>query len=414
MKKFNKSTGITLIALVVTIVVLLILAGASISMLVGDNGIITQAQEANVKTENGEVYEALLLKVADNNINNATDENDTDALNYLLSEGYIDDNNIVNVNNLTGRNMKTGNGSDDKDIYKIENGNLYYYDKNGEKIEIGDLFETEILEETDPSLFEITEGGTVSLKDYDDYYKNGVSNWPFVVENLVIPKEINGIIVTKISSGFCVHYSHVKSIYIPDTVISIGSNAFEGCENLKTITIKNKQGIISGEPWKAKNAKITYSNTSIYEDFANNYVLDKKQEELEELILKSENYLGTFDEYLTEKSMTREKLEEIAIGQGMTYMEYLKNILIYEFPNSWIRVEYMTSIKGGEEKTIEELENLFIEKVESYAGIGAFEKILEEQGITKEQFFEEAYKEEGFRTKKDLLKYMIYFWEFGY
>lgn len=37
----KKNGGITLIALVVTIVVLLILAGVSISMLGGENGIIT-------------------------------------------------------------------------------------------------------------------------------------------------------------------------------------------------------------------------------------------------------------------------------------------------------------------------------------------------------------------------------------
>ena len=40
-KKFNRSKGITLIALVVTIIVLLILAGISISMLTGQNGILT-------------------------------------------------------------------------------------------------------------------------------------------------------------------------------------------------------------------------------------------------------------------------------------------------------------------------------------------------------------------------------------
>ena len=43
--------GITLIALVVTIVVLLILAGTSISMLIGENGIITQATSAKKLTE---------------------------------------------------------------------------------------------------------------------------------------------------------------------------------------------------------------------------------------------------------------------------------------------------------------------------------------------------------------------------
>ena len=40
-KQKSKQTGITLIALVVTIIVLSILAGVSINMIVGDNGIIT-------------------------------------------------------------------------------------------------------------------------------------------------------------------------------------------------------------------------------------------------------------------------------------------------------------------------------------------------------------------------------------
>ena len=44
LKELKKSSkGITLIALVITIIVLLILAGVSIAMLTGDNGILTQA-----------------------------------------------------------------------------------------------------------------------------------------------------------------------------------------------------------------------------------------------------------------------------------------------------------------------------------------------------------------------------------
>ena len=49
MRKFNR--GITLIALVVTIIVLLILAGISITILTGQNGIINRAQEAKEKAE---------------------------------------------------------------------------------------------------------------------------------------------------------------------------------------------------------------------------------------------------------------------------------------------------------------------------------------------------------------------------
>ncbi len=53
--------GITLIALVITIIVLLILAGVSIAMLVGENGILTQAIEAGEKTQEAELDEKLKL-----------------------------------------------------------------------------------------------------------------------------------------------------------------------------------------------------------------------------------------------------------------------------------------------------------------------------------------------------------------
>ena len=51
MKKFRKSQGITLIALVVTLIVLLILAALAINLTIGDNGILTRGQEAKNKTE---------------------------------------------------------------------------------------------------------------------------------------------------------------------------------------------------------------------------------------------------------------------------------------------------------------------------------------------------------------------------
>ncbi len=57
----NPEKAITLIALVVTIVVLLILAAVSISMLTGENGVITQAQNAKDKTKIGEEKEQVQL-----------------------------------------------------------------------------------------------------------------------------------------------------------------------------------------------------------------------------------------------------------------------------------------------------------------------------------------------------------------
>ena len=63
MKKLNrKEKGITLIALVVTIVVLLILAGVNIAMLTGENGIIKQAQRAKDATEKASKEEQQTLE----------------------------------------------------------------------------------------------------------------------------------------------------------------------------------------------------------------------------------------------------------------------------------------------------------------------------------------------------------------
>ena len=50
MKRIN-NRGITLIALVITIIVLLILTGVTIATLTGENGILTKATEASKKTE---------------------------------------------------------------------------------------------------------------------------------------------------------------------------------------------------------------------------------------------------------------------------------------------------------------------------------------------------------------------------
>ena len=55
--------GITLIALVITIIVLLILSGVSIAMLTGQNGILTQASNSKEKTSAAEVAERVNMEL---------------------------------------------------------------------------------------------------------------------------------------------------------------------------------------------------------------------------------------------------------------------------------------------------------------------------------------------------------------
>lgn len=59
MKKSKRMSGITLIALVITIIVLLILAGVTIATLTGDNGILTKASDAKVQTDETAEREAI-------------------------------------------------------------------------------------------------------------------------------------------------------------------------------------------------------------------------------------------------------------------------------------------------------------------------------------------------------------------
>ena len=61
--------GITLVALVVTIIVLIILAGISISLLLGENGLLDRAKEAKNVQANAEAKEGREMNEALEQIN---------------------------------------------------------------------------------------------------------------------------------------------------------------------------------------------------------------------------------------------------------------------------------------------------------------------------------------------------------
>lgn len=61
--KISQKSGITLIALVITIIVLLILAGVAITTLTGDNGVLTKTTTAVDKTDTGRLDELVRLSI---------------------------------------------------------------------------------------------------------------------------------------------------------------------------------------------------------------------------------------------------------------------------------------------------------------------------------------------------------------
>ena len=95
--KIKQKNGITLIALVITIIVLLILAGVSIAMLTGQNGILTQAQNAKTTTADKSAEEKIKLAV---------------MAARAQSEGALDADKLVAeiTNNYGGTATKTGTG----------------------------------------------------------------------------------------------------------------------------------------------------------------------------------------------------------------------------------------------------------------------------------------------------------------
>lgn len=66
---FKKEKGITLVALIITIIVLIILAGVTISLVVGDNGIIQKSKDAKTNMLNAQNLENEQLHNAENIMN---------------------------------------------------------------------------------------------------------------------------------------------------------------------------------------------------------------------------------------------------------------------------------------------------------------------------------------------------------
>jgi type II secretory pathway pseudopilin PulG len=90
----NKISGITLIALVVTIIVLLILASITINLLFGDNGVITQAQEAKDSSRGKEIQEVIDTAVLENervDYSGSTVKTKEDVISELQEDGRLTD-----------------------------------------------------------------------------------------------------------------------------------------------------------------------------------------------------------------------------------------------------------------------------------------------------------------------------------
>lgn len=243
--KVKSGKGITLIALVITIIVLLILAGVSIATLTGDNGILTRAQEAKNKTEEAQKDEENILSSYEDKINEYA--------------GIDWDTVLANAQKHPEQKTSTaiGVGTDGRAV------NM-------------DLWECTLLED-----------GTYALNDSDSVAITGTRTAGYtgnIVDGKIegtIPQYIKDesdgsfIEVTSIQWLFYQKTELATSPKIPDTITNM-YNTFNGCTNLITVgeipdSVTNMQGTFNGctslttvtsLPNNLENMSYTFQNCS--------------------------------------------------------------------------------------------------------------------------------------------------------
>ena len=249
LRKIKKQVkGITLIALVVTIIVLLILAGVAINLTIGQNGLFTRAQDAREITEKEKIREEIELAIGGDNIGKYMDEN-----------GSLEE----ELNKIDGATItKVG-----KDVYYVEkDGYTYTVYEDGtiedEKIDIWDGEKIEKPEVDEQGNWHIYTTG--QMKYFADYCNDSLTeeekteaNMPEIVDTTIVylendldmgARQKDGVLVSGIKwtpinmrkGTFDGKEHYISGIYV-QTQNSGGTGLFGGfyAKKIQNITIKN-------------------------------------------------------------------------------------------------------------------------------------------------------------------------------
>ena len=133
-KLINKkqSKGITLIALVITIIVLLILAGVTINTLFGNENILEKASEAREEDAHGNVKDQIQLELVNYELEKGTGETDKTAIQYLSEKGYFSEEYSEETKSYTIKTDKIGNANIGKGASK-DAGDVYVVEKESDE-----------------------------------------------------------------------------------------------------------------------------------------------------------------------------------------------------------------------------------------------------------------------------------------
>ena len=270
-KKTIQNKGITLIALVLTIIILIILAGITLNIVLDQDGIINKTQEARLKIDNADVVEAINLKFSEYKIEIAEKMGTESFMKYLEKKGIIADNGTINTQTLLSKTMSTGNGDGTKDVYKIEKVdntsvtelNIVYYNEEETPNILQTISASILYPVSSPeNIFSYTETDEgITINDVL-YTKDGMGNYSVLqgITDVVIPKYIKGKPVVAIESS-AFYYLNIKSVTIPNTVIMMSPFSFAFMDDLEfEIRFpegKNPELVIPENKWRANNATIT-------------------------------------------------------------------------------------------------------------------------------------------------------------
>ena len=155
MKRTKENAGITLIALVITIIVLLILAGISIITLTGQNGILTQANKAKQESELAEEKEKAGLVSQELKIEKAQGK-DVDKTGFQKM-----------VDSQFGSSKATGDVEDSTYVIVVaKTGNIYLINEDGTIDEAGN--KNDMKKDENPGMLEDLGNNTYAVNSIED------------------------------------------------------------------------------------------------------------------------------------------------------------------------------------------------------------------------------------------------------
>ena len=227
--------GITLISLIVSLIVLLILAGVTIATLTGENGILTQTQNAKKQSEKAEIIEQIRLDIAEKQIENQGSINEDEFYEVLGRYGTVSADETI---------LTTTKGNYEILISDIYNGEIasslvttplesWEYIKNdADKTVRLTKYVGKDNKIFIPDTFEIN---GVSYSTVLSYTNSATSSGPFinntVIERVKFGKNVQGFINS--ADGLFYGATNLKKVYnLPNNYTELG-NVFALCTSLE-------------------------------------------------------------------------------------------------------------------------------------------------------------------------------------